>query len=494
MLEHNLHPCISEPTRIVNTNKPSLVDNIFVSKINNPTSGNILEKISYDHLPNFVIFEAEITRNKDNNVKIRDMKNFNEKNFTDELSSLNRIDTHLSTNESFNRLHKNFLQTLNKHAPLRYLSKKEIKTSQKPWLTKGILTSIKIKRKLFASYKNTLDDTIYSKYKIYRNLLNTLLRKSKKMHYRSFFTDNSNNIKKTWNEINKILNRKRKTQLNLHLNINGTLTTDKTKISNTFNQYFVNVADNLSKKIPLTNNKYQDYLKNPNKCSFFIKETTPHEINLIIQSLKSSNTTDIFGISTKFVKIASTAIEAILASIYNKSINEGIFPDAMKLAKILPIHKGDSKFIVSNYRPISLLPILSKIFEKLMYNRLIEFINKNNILTPNQFGFQKNKSTEMAVNTIINNVINSFEKKETAYCIFLDFAKAFDTVNHQILIKKLEYYGIRGTPLTGSKTTCMTGNSVQKLVILFLILITSNAVSLKAVCWDLFFSSYTLMT
>ena len=144
------------------------------------------------------------------------------------------------------------------------------------------------------------------------------------MHYKSFFSENANNIKQTWNEINKILNRKRKSQQNINLSINGSITTDKSKIANNFNQYFINVADSLCKKIPQINNQYQDFLKNPNECSFFIKETTPHEINQIIQSLKSSNTTDVFGISTKFVKIASTALEGTLSLIFNNSIKEGM--------------------------------------------------------------------------------------------------------------------------------------------------------------------------
>ena len=126
-----------------------------------------------------------------------------------------------------------------------------------------------------------------------------------------------------------MLNRKTHDQLNYQLIINGLFSSAKKKIANNFNHYFVNVADKLCKKIPQNNNRYQDFLKNPNKSSFFIQETTPHEICLVIHSLKSSNTTDIFGYSTKFVKIASPALVNTLSVIFNNSIMEGIFPDAM---------------------------------------------------------------------------------------------------------------------------------------------------------------------
>ena len=119
----------------------------------------------------------------------------------------------------------------------------------------------------------------------------------------------------------------------------------------------------------------------------------------------------------------------------------------MKTAKIIPVHKGESVLHVANYRPISLLPIFSKIFERLVFKRLTEFTDKHKILTPNQFGFQKNKSTELAVASITSQIIKSFECKESAYCIFLDFAKAFDTVNHEILLTKLKYYGVNDKAL-----------------------------------------------
>ena len=138
---------------------------------------------------------------------------------------------------------------------------------------------------------------------------------------------------------------------------------------------------------------------------------------------------------------------SVLSTIFNRCILEGIFPNALKLAKILPIHKGDSRFEASNYRPISLHPIISKIFEKLIFSRLNDFLSKHKTLSSNQFGFQKNNSTEFAVNAILTKITNAFENKEIAYCISLDFVKAFHTVNHNILLSKLEHYGIRGVCL-----------------------------------------------
>ena len=126
----------------------------------------------------------------------------------------------------------------------------------------------------------------------------------------------------------------------------------------------------------------------------------------------------------------------ILIYLFNKSLEQGIFPNPLKFSKVIPIHKGGSLFEMANYRPISLLPIFSKILEKLMYNRVIDFINKHEILYKNQFGFQKNMSTEYAINSLLYNIVQCLNQGKTGFCILLDFAKAFDTVNHDILLKK----------------------------------------------------------
>ena len=145
------------------------------------------------------------------------------------------------------------------------------------------------------------------------------------------------------------------------------------------------------------------------------------------------------------IKIAAEVLKTHMATLFNYLVNQDIFPNNLKIALMHPIHKGTSKLVCSNYRLISILPILSKIYEKLMYKRLNEF-KKKETLHNSQFGFQKGKSTEHAILDRYTNVIQSIEKQKRSSCIFLYF-DTFDAVDHKILLKKLDYYGIRGISL-----------------------------------------------
>ena len=273
IFENNFQACILGPTRIIDGNNPSLLDNIFSNSIENTISGNLFDKIS-DHMPNFVIIENVKTSAKKKPIKRRDLKNFDKNKFQADLihSILPEIEDVVNAEDAYILFHEKYLSILDAHAPFKLLNQKEQELERKPWITKGILTSIRIKAKLYKSFKNSKNSDIYAKFKCYRDLINTLIRKSKKQYYKIYFTENKCNTKNAWTSINSILNRRGKKKCSdIFLNINGSMLTDQKLVANKFNNYFVNVAGKLAKDIPNHNSKYKDFLKNPNPKSFSMK-------------------------------------------------------------------------------------------------------------------------------------------------------------------------------------------------------------------------------
>ena len=308
---------------------------------------------------------------------------------------------------------------------------------------------IREKNTLYHKYLKKRDPFWYTRYSHLKDkMLKPILEQAKTDHYRKYFEENMHNSKKIWQGINEIVKNKY-SQLNsdIFLDENGNIITDQKIVAAKFNKFYTNIAGKLLRDLGKPNTKYQDYLKNPNEHSMYLNETDPGEIGEIIHKLDITKAGDVYGISPKLIKLAGPSFAKNLSIIYNLSMNSGIFPHLLKRAKVIPIHKGDSRMETKNYRPISLLPIFNKIFEKILHNRISSFFDKYKILFKRQYGFQKGKSTEHALIDIQENILKALDKKEIPCCVFLDFAKAFDTVNHKILLGKLHHYGIRGNTL-----------------------------------------------
>ena len=443
-----LQPHILGPTRININNSFSLIDNIFLNIENKSCySGNLCTSLS-DHIPNFIFIDNMNTTAKEKKqITKRDFSKFEEQKFINDFNEhkiINSIQLEKTLNKKYSNFQNEIINVINIHAPIKTLSKRECKLEIKPWITKGIRKSIKEKNKYYKHFLKTGDKFHYHRYKSYRDKLNHLIRSNKKQHYNKYFEYNKLNIKKMWSKINFLLH-KNNTDNNITSIItkNG-LTNDKQLISNEFNKFYTTVASKLVKNLKPTTKKYSDYLTNPANNSFFISPTHSTEIKNIIIALDVSKSTDIYNISTKFIKLLEPKISNILCHLFNESFQSGEVPNMLKYAFVLPLHKGGSKLEVSNYRPVSILPILSKVLEKLMQNRLNKYLEDNKIIYNHQFGFQKNKSTSLAVLDVYSKLIEAIENGKYSCSVFLDFAKAFDTINHEILLKKLEYYGIRG--------------------------------------------------
>ena len=206
------------------------------------------------------------------------------------------------------------------------------------------------------------------------------------------------------------------------------------------------MARNLVKNIPLCKwrKRFDQYLGNKNPKSLIFKRTCPVEISKIMKCLTEKTSSGWDNIPQKIIKCNPFNILIALSHIFNLSIKEGIFPKKMKLAKVIPIFKEGSKLCVENYRPISLLPVFSKILERLIYTRLSNFLKECNILYEKQFGFRMKHSTSHATSYLSSKLYSTLDKSEKAVCVFMDLSKAFDTLNLKILTQKLSHYGIRG--------------------------------------------------
>ena len=440
-------PLINRPTRVTKTSA-TIIDNIFSNETTasiDSSQGILVTDIS-DHFP---IFHISKCYNNPEEKMFIVKRSFSERNKEKFVEELGKIDWEglleiQDTRLAFSRFHQFYCDTFNKCFPLRKVKLKS--SNEKPWLTDELKEMINYKNKLF--HIMTKNYTAYNEmvYKFHRNKIKHEIEKAEREFYTKLLNASKGNMRKTWSILKTIINKKRSNRIQTEFKNGDCIINDKSTIAEKFNGFFTNIGPNLAAKIPNQSGSPLNYMGNRIDESIFLKPMGIAELEEILGSLKKG-APGYDGVGKDILFISLPFISHSLLHILNLSLAQGIFPDELKIANIIPLFKAEDPMLFNNYRPVSLLSIFSKIFEKMMYKRLVEFLEKQQILYSKQFGFRKKHSTYMPIMLLVDKLVRAMEKGEFVLGIFLDFSKAFDTVDHKILFEKLEYCGIRGTAL-----------------------------------------------
>ena len=448
MHSNHFFPVITKPTRFsVSSDNASLLDHIWLNSPTSYFSGIILNDTT-DHLPTFLFLPSvrNISTNEKIKISFRPCTLENKLNF---VQYLNSFDWSSVENDDSSVFMDRFINKLNE-LYFRFFPLKTkfvlARNFLNPWMTPRIRKLVQIKSNFFKLLKLGLI-TKRENNRV-KNKIKSIIDKTKLVYYKTMFERNTNNISKTWSLIKTLSapgSNGKKTIKKIITNFAEY--EDQSEIAEQFSIYFGNVAADLRDNLPSSNVDPLSYLPPRLSSSMYLFPATNEECIKLIKNIKNTKG-NIHSIPVAILKEINHYVAPTICKIINLSFRTGKFPLCLKRATIIPVFKNGNPNLLKNYRPISLLPVFSKILEKCIADRIRKFIHKFSIMSSSQFGFTRGLSTESALVKFVEYLYEVLNKKEYSLSILVDFRKAFDTVEHSILLKKFDHYGIRGPTLS----------------------------------------------
>ena len=443
-------PTITLPTRL--SNNSTLIDNIFINNVGNKLTACILNIHISDHQPVVLFSNHElptvktkyitITNNSDE-AKAAFILSFENKHVLEQL-----VETNEDPNYNYEILERALTDSYTECFPKRVVKFNKKKHKKNAWISIGIIRSINHRNRLYKHLKQLKTDSFdyvikKADFNRFRNVLKKTITHAKRLHFKRLFDQFKYNMKKTWKIISDSLNKTSHNTIPDTMIINGLDCTDKKQIADSFNAFFVSVGEQNNANIERhRESHYRDYLTDQVEAQFTFRSISNSDTVRMIKNVKLLNSKGHDGISSDLLKLLGNAISKSITLIINQSLRTGIFPDKLKIAKVIPIFKKDSKKLIKNYPPISVLPVISKIFEMAIHEQLSDYFTTNSLFCKQQYGFMKNASTELAALELIDRLLNQLNARKIPTNLYLDLSKAFDSISHDILLDKLRYYGV----------------------------------------------------
>ena len=435
----SLKQLIEEPTRVT-PHSSTLLDLIMTNSVNISKAGVIDPGVS-DHSLIYVIRKFKRPKGEPKIIRVRSFKNFVDDDFLRDLRNsdwsyfLNFTDLDQSC-DIFNSIVKT---VADKHAP--FVTHK-IKGKIEAWVTNDLLQAIK-ERNYFKKKANQTKSIIdWNNFTQKRNQVNNMKNTLKQDYFNTLLTDNAKRPKQLWKTLKTLVPNGKNTTTSVKRLVteDGIDVTCPKGIADHFNNFFVNVGVTLASKFSTDTSKVNPPVS---EKLFNFSKTNTKCVQDHIKDLKNGKATGLDGIGSRILKAGAPVLSIYLSKIFNCSLATGYVPKCWKIKRVSPVHKGDVKTDPSNFRPISILPIPMKIFEKIVHDQVSTFIKENTFLNDRQSGFRKLFSTTTAVLDVSENILEQLDKNNFVGAVLIDLKKAFDTVDHKILLKKLWCYGFQ---------------------------------------------------
>ena len=444
---------VTKPTRCYNRSA-TLIDHFLTnSHLTELTCGIYTTRLS-DHFPILTFVPLKKKKKLPKYLSVRSFTNENIDQFKSVLSDLSWVEVFTSSDAqlSYDSFSNTFNELFNNYFPEREIRFNKNIHKIEPFMTHGLLVSRQIKQELEKTSINQPTELNKMKFKRYKNMYNKVLRSAKKLYYEQTLESQKHNLRKTWEILKEAIGQKKGGNMNIpEMERNGIKINDPHDIAEHLNTHFTTIADRIAEQINPTDRPPDEHLNESDhrfNFTFFTKELLIE----IVLSMQNKNSKDLDYLSNNFLKNIISSIAEPITFIFNLSLTTGLIPSQLKCAKVVPIFKlkkslHDEHLNPIFYRPISLLPIFSKILEKKVADNLKEYLDDFEIIYQHQYGYQRNKSTHHPMIHLLNKVSTALNKGEIAVGVFCDLQKAFDTCSHEILLKKLHKIGIRGIEL-----------------------------------------------